>query len=584
MTEHIFVPSDWIPKSIRAILMSTRPWSIPASLVPGALAAALSFRPERGLEGVVDACLAVQCGLLAHVGANCVNTYFDFKSGLDRPSTSDDRALVDGLVSERTLIISAVVCYLISISISLRFVYLLGSTMGYLILFGMLLSIFYTASPLSLKHIGLGDLVIFICFGPLLMSSVAAATSMTASVIPSLPVLLMSIPVGLLTVNILHANNTRDIKTDAAGGAKTLAGVIGYKNSYALYTFYILISYPLTALALSSHLAESATLSTRSSVTMSDIMTALPHHLSTLLTTSNTPFTTIPLAALRLFAASGRNVSHDVAIDVLILDLSVHFFRSVFFLFVFTVPWALSNIRRFSKKQLATLPQSSAQFQLLFGASVFCGLLTLPAMARLLLACLFYLGGVQNILMARHTSALVNQKVSAIVPLPVSVTDVLASIATCAQLVASVLLAIGRKDMFAREAAAVLVMFLIPVTASVHDMWNYDIDLKKEFREVEGNEEIESIEIGSTTKIGQGRGSQKRRSSNASVVLAKALSTKTPLNQQEGLSNRVPTILRAPIDAQVPTFLTGFDNEFVHFFKNIMGLGGLLVYLAYSDV
>jgi 1,4-dihydroxy-2-naphthoate octaprenyltransferase len=62
----------------------------------------LSFSPARGIEGVIDASLAVMCGLLAHVGANCVNTYFDFKSGLDRPSTSDDRALVDNLVSERT--------------------------------------------------------------------------------------------------------------------------------------------------------------------------------------------------------------------------------------------------------------------------------------------------------------------------------------------------------------------------------------------------------------------------------------------------------------------------------------------------
>ena len=100
----------------------------------------------------------------------------------------------------------------------------------------------------------------------------------------------------------------------------------------------------------------------------------------------------------------------------------------------------------------------------------------------------------------------------------------------------------------------------------------------------EGNEEIESVESSNsnTTNIRHGKGSQKRRSSNASIVLAKAL--KSPLKQQEGSSNRVPIILRAPIDGQVPTFLTGFDNEFVHFFKNIMGLGGLLVYLAYSDV
>jgi 1,4-dihydroxy-2-naphthoate octaprenyltransferase/uncharacterized membrane protein YphA (DoxX/SURF4 family) len=542
--------------TVRAIIMSTRPWSIPASLVPGALAAALSFSPARGIEGVIDASLAVMCGLLAHVGANCVNTYFDFKSGLDRPSTSDDRALVDNLVSERTLIISAAVCYLLSICISVRFILLLGSTMGYLIFIGMLLSFFYTASPLSLKHMGLGDLVIFICFGPLLMTSVAAATSLSTSVIPSLSVLLMSIPVGLLTVNILHANNTRDIKTDAAGGAKTLAGVIGFKNSYALYVLYLIMSYPLTALALSAHLAESASLSLGVKVPMFEIMSTLPTHLS------KVPLSALPLTILRLFSSNGSNVSKDG----LLLDLSVRFARSILFLCAFTAPWAVSNVRRFSKKQLATLPQSSAQFQLLFGAGVFCGLLPLDALARLLLAVLFYLGGVQNVLMARHTSALVHQKISSIVSLPNSVTDLLAGLATSAQLVASVLLAIGRKEFFAREAAAVLVLFLIPVTASVHDMWNFDIDLDKEYREVEDGDDSDEI-VNRKSK----KGLQKRRQSDASNISSK-------------ISSNTPDFLKAQAAGNVPTFLTAFDNEFVHFFKNIMGLGGLLVYLAYADV
>lgn len=547
--------------------MSTRPWSIPASLVPGALAAALSFNPSRGIGGVIDASLAVMCGLLAHVGANCVNTYFDFKSGLDRPSTSDDRALVDGLVSERTLIVSAVVCYLLSLSISVRFVLLLGSTMGYLILFGMLLSIFYTASPLSLKHMGLGDLVIFICFGPLLMTSVAAATSLSSSVIPSLPVLLMSLPVGLLTVNILHANNTRDIKTDAAGGAKTLAGVIGYKNSYVLYVVYVCISYPLTALALSAHFVELAKSSFGLNVSMLDIATALPFYLSSI------PYSSIPLTTLRLFAAPERIVPTEDSL----LFLSVRFARSVLFLCAFTAPWAISNIRRFSKKQLATLPQSSAQFQLLFGAGVFCGLLPLGALARLLLAVLFYLGGVQNVLMARHTSALVHQKVSSIVPLPISVTNLLAGVATSAQLVASVLLAIGRMDLFAREAAAVLVLFLVPVTASVHDMWNFDIDLEKEFREVEegASKEIATQGAKGGPTLAAKGGPQKRRHSGASVVTTKLVSAPV---------RGTPAVLRAQVEGHVPTFLTAFDNEFVHFFKNIMGLGGLLVFLAYADV
>jgi hypothetical protein len=33
----------------------------------------------------------------------------------------------------------------------------------------------------------------------------------------------------------------------------------------------------------------------------------------------------------------------------------------------------------------------------------------------------------------------------------------------------------------------------------------------------------------------------------------------------------------------VATFLTEFDNEFVHFFKNVQIMGGLVMYLELSD-
>ena len=46
-----------------------------------------------------------------------------------------------------------------------------------------------------------------------------------------------SIPIGLLTEGILHANNARDIKADTKIGAYTLASLIGIEYSYIFYIF-----------------------------------------------------------------------------------------------------------------------------------------------------------------------------------------------------------------------------------------------------------------------------------------------------------------------------------------------------------
>ena len=72
------------------------------------------------------------------------------------------------------------------------------------------------------------------CFGPLLMGWVAV--TLVGSI--DVPVLVYSAPIGLLTENILHANNARDVENDARAGAKTLAQALGRDGSYY---FYILL-------------------------------------------------------------------------------------------------------------------------------------------------------------------------------------------------------------------------------------------------------------------------------------------------------------------------------------------------------
>jgi len=101
------------------------------------------------------------------------------------------------------------------------------------------LAYFYTAKPVGLKYIALGDITIFLCFGPLLMQ----ATSLVLTGMANTRLNVFSIPLGLLCEGILHANNARDIKEDTAARAVTLAALIGFDLSFLFYVALVVGSY-----------------------------------------------------------------------------------------------------------------------------------------------------------------------------------------------------------------------------------------------------------------------------------------------------------------------------------------------------
>jgi 1,4-dihydroxy-2-naphthoate octaprenyltransferase len=80
----------------------------------------------------------------------------------------------------------------------------------------------------------LGDLLIFILYGP--MIGLGTAYVLTSQLMWE--VLLLNVPVAMLVVNILHANNTRDIKHDSASTYQNaqamLLGIKGSKIQYVV--------------------------------------------------------------------------------------------------------------------------------------------------------------------------------------------------------------------------------------------------------------------------------------------------------------------------------------------------------------
>jgi 1,4-dihydroxy-2-naphthoate octaprenyltransferase len=220
----------------KAWLIALRPWSFPASLVPMLVGGALAYRADCWEWPFF--LLTLVGGLFVHAGANLFNTYFDFQRGADSSAHADDRALVDSLVLPREVFLAAVLFFLAAGGIGGY----LASQSGWELLAlgagGFALGVFYTADPLGYKYRALGDLGIFVAFGPLLVLGTYFVQTEKLDLLP----LVFAFPLGLLIVAILHANNFRDAEADARIGARTLAHLLGDRGSR--YAYYLLVLTP----------------------------------------------------------------------------------------------------------------------------------------------------------------------------------------------------------------------------------------------------------------------------------------------------------------------------------------------------
>ena len=98
----------------------------------------------------------------------------------------------------------------------------LGHLLGALGL-GGLSAFVYTGGP-GLKYRALGDVLISLTFGPLL---VGFAYLVQAGVAPGAAPLVASLALAAPIEAILHANNARDVDEDRANGVKTPPGCSG---------------------------------------------------------------------------------------------------------------------------------------------------------------------------------------------------------------------------------------------------------------------------------------------------------------------------------------------------------------------
>lgn len=220
--------------SLKDWVLATRPWSFPASAMPVMVATVWMFATGR----MVNWCLAVAAVvniILVHAAGNVWSDYFDFRSGVDREDTYGVKILTSGQFTPGEVWWLSLVLQVVAVVMGLTMVALTGWPLLWIGMVGIALSLLYP----PLKYRALGDVVIGMCYAVLPMLGTTFIVS--GQVVPE--VLWMAVPVGLITVAILHANNTRDIETDSRAEIKTFSMLTGRRVAAVIYVAEVMVPY-----------------------------------------------------------------------------------------------------------------------------------------------------------------------------------------------------------------------------------------------------------------------------------------------------------------------------------------------------
>ena len=216
--------------------ISLRPFSFPASTMPVVFGTVLAYVYGGGVINVWYALLAFFGMVFLHAGANVLNDIIDFNKGLDKVPAPVSGGVVRRIISIPEARVASTILFTTGTSMG---VYLAYMTSWWLLLIGVpgvMIGIFYSlGGKVALKYHALGDLAVFLNFGTLGALGAWFVQTGTFSWVP----VIWSIPMSMLVIGILHANNWRDIESDREGNIYTIASMLGDKASLRYFGYLI---------------------------------------------------------------------------------------------------------------------------------------------------------------------------------------------------------------------------------------------------------------------------------------------------------------------------------------------------------
>lgn len=238
-TRHMDVISKW--------LIMTRACVFSMTLTSGLIGVFLAARAE-GFN-LLYAILAVLGVTIAHASNNLINDYFDLATGLD---SSEDYAraqyaphpILSGMATRGQMKAAILLLNLIDLGIMIFLTIMRGWPVVAFALAGLFISFFYTAPPLRLKRIGLGELGVLLVWGPLMIGGTYFVSTGHLGPNP-INTWLATLPYALLVTTVLIGKHIDKIEMDKPRGIHTLPVILGEKTSLRLNQFFFIAFYPI---------------------------------------------------------------------------------------------------------------------------------------------------------------------------------------------------------------------------------------------------------------------------------------------------------------------------------------------------
>jgi 1,4-dihydroxy-2-naphthoate octaprenyltransferase len=174
------------------------------------------------------------------MAANSIAEYRDYMNGIDsQESKGESEIPLQHINNPKMVYILGCCCFVLGAVSGLIALYLVGPYLLFPGLSGAILVWSYSEKPLGYKYKAMGELGVFLAFGPILCYACIYSLNKPCC----LKDLLVSVPLGLLVSNVMLANNIRDCKFDMAIRNKTIPTILGIKMAYSILFISTHISY-----------------------------------------------------------------------------------------------------------------------------------------------------------------------------------------------------------------------------------------------------------------------------------------------------------------------------------------------------
>jgi len=219
-------------------IQGTRPRTLPNSIAPVIVGAAAAHHIDE--FKTLYTVLALVVSIALQIGVNYANDYSDGIRGTDDNRVGPFRLTGSGAAEPAKVRLAAFIAMGIGALAGIALVVLSGH--WWLIAFGAVCiagAWYYTGGKRPYGYAGLGEIAVFLFFGP---AAVLGTLYVQSGEITGIGIG-AAIAMGSISAAVLVANNLRDIPTDSVSGKRTLAVSLGDKDTRRLYLALVAVPF-----------------------------------------------------------------------------------------------------------------------------------------------------------------------------------------------------------------------------------------------------------------------------------------------------------------------------------------------------